>query len=650
MMQQVAASKPQIAASAAMPEDSPLALDNGQAELFREQLNLEQSKGKHSIEPVRKGGPEKPGFEVVEKQGNGKPAQESEPVDDATSESTTSEAEQNVSAKAGDAAPTEKDPKKTNDAEFASTKASSSEYSEPSEDASDSTDQQADDWLKLVYQLVLGQSANADVQIDPDASESAPTDVELEKAQAGDIDVDVVWTEDDLALLQELGLDPEVLQDMLTPQQLQEFKELLADMPQQPEEQMFAEVLLMLGQVMDAEQVKQVPVELFEAKGWEHLVKLGSENGQQAPLQELAATLPLMTDEEKTALLKVKVQDGVLSLNQLTAVVQTTLPAVEDVKNIKEQAVAATDELGKQTPSAAAVTEVSKETAKAPTPDKTLTLKELVQLPEKELDKKLTELAERLPVKQQGPEAVKDFVASLKAGIAEFKVQLQQGREPGLDLQSLVQSSLKEQGIQVSQPALQPELQRFAALLENLSVSRQDAFDPGIRGVAERQVQAETAHIHSESAKAGGSQAHSALDKAINIAKPEAAIQLAERVRMLVNLGNMSADIRLDPPDLGSMQVRVQMHGEQASVHFVVQSQQARDMLDQAVPRLREMLAEKGIELGQSFVQQEGKGQQFAQQQGEAEQDAGPDVGADTLAETELRVVNGRVGGIDYFV
>ncbi|MBN7820468.1 flagellar hook-length control protein FliK [Bowmanella sp. Y57] len=648
MMQQVAASKPQIAATAAMPEDSPLALDNGQAELFREQLTLEQSKGKHSIEPVRKGGPEKPGFEVVEKQGNGKPAQESEPVDDATSESTTSEAEQNVSAKAGDAAPTEKDPKKTDGAEFASTKASSSEYSEPSEDASDSTDQQADDWLKLVYQLVLGPSANADVQIDPDASESAPTDVELEKAQAGD--VDVVWTEDNLALLQKLGLDPEVLQDMLTPQQLQEFKELLADMPQQPEEQMFAEVLLMLGQVMDAEQVKQVPVELFDAKGWEHLVKLGSENGQQAPFQELAATLPLMTDEEKAALLKVKVQDGVLSLNQLTAVMQTTLPAVEDVKSIKEQATAATDELGKQTSSAAEVTEVSKETAKAPTSDKNLTLKELVQLPEKELDKKLTELAERLPVKQQGPEAVKDFVASLKAGIAEFKAQLQQGREPGLDLQSLVQSSLKEQGIQVSQPALQPELQRFAALLENPSVSRQDAFDPSIRGVAERQVQAETAHIHSESAKAGGSQAHSALDKAINIAKPEAAIQLAERVRMLVNLGNMSADIRLDPPDLGSMQVRVQMHGEQASVNFVVQSQQARDMLDQAVPRLREMLAEKGIELGQSFVQQEGKGQQFAQQQGEAEQDSGPDVGADALAETELRVVNGRVGGIDYFV
>ncbi|WP_408611391.1 flagellar hook-length control protein FliK [Bowmanella yangjiangensis] len=119
---------------------------------------------------------------------------------------------------------------------------------------------------------------------------------------------------------------------------------------------------------------------------------------------------------------------------------------------------------------------------------------------------------------------------------------------------------------------------------------------------------------------------------------------------MLVNLGNMSADIRLDPPDLGSMQVRVQMHGEQATVNFVVQSQQARDMLDQAVPRLREMLAEKGIELGQSFVQQEGKGQQFAQQQGEAEQDSRPDVGADALAETELRVVNGRVGGIDYFV
>ena len=99
-------------------------------------------------------------------------------------------------------------------------------------------------------------------------------------------------------------------------------------------------------------------------------------------------------------------------------------------------------------------------------------------------------------------------------------------------------------------------------------------------------------------------------DKAVNIHQPEGQQQLAEKVRWMVNARNSMAEIRLDPPELGSMQVRVNVSGDTASVNFVVQSPQARDALAQAEPRLREMLAEQGISLGESFVNQ--------QQQGEA--------------------------------
>lgn len=652
MMQQVAASHPKIAA--VLADDSSQTADAGQADIFREQLSLEQGKGQHSIEPVRKGGHEKPAPEVVDRQGKALPDAKggsTKDAADATKDKADTIGSENHPVESQDK---QSDPTMAAVSAPQSTQATDDELSrlasmstdvEAQQQSISEGEQQADDWLTLVYQLVLGQQTSQDgapVAAEEDGLKAEQVNT---KADAQGLENDQAWTEENLALLQQLGLNPDVLQEMLTPEQLSDFKAFLADMAQEPELQMFASAIVKLGEIMGGSEAPKVPAELFTAKGWEGLLRLESKNLSGGISQEQIASLAQMTDDEKVALLNTKVQDGMMSLSQLQAIVQ----ASEEPKSLKGQAVGVTDERVKQVSPAPVVTALKHESDKAPTPEKSVTLQELVQLPEKELDKKLTQLAEQLPVKQQGPEAVRDFVASLKAGMAEFKAQLQQGREPGLDLQSLVQSSLKEQGIQLPPATLQPELQRFASLLETQPLGRQEAFDPSIRGLAERQIQVETTQVQSETAKAATSTQHSALDKAINIAKPEAAVQLAERVRMLVNLGNMSADIRLDPPELGSMQVRVHMHGEQASVNFVVQSQQARDMLDQAVPRLREMLAEKGIELGQSFVQQEGKGQQFADQQNQSGMGSEAEAAAEAV-ETELRVVNGRVGGIDYFV
>mgnify|MGYP003678353089 FL=1 len=90
-------------------------------------------------------------------------------------------------------------------------------------------------------------------------------------------------------------------------------------------------------------------------------------------------------------------------------------------------------------------------------------------------------------------------------------------------------------------------------------------------------------------------------------------------------------------------------------MNFLVQSPQARDAVDNATPRLREMLAEKGIELGQSSVRQESDGQQgqgdgeLAKQgcrsNGEAE-----DIEVPEQVLAQQKIVNGALGGIDYFV
>ncbi len=103
--------------------------------------------------------------------------------------------------------------------------------------------------------------------------------------------------------------------------------------------------------------------------------------------------------------------------------------------------------------------------------------------------------------------------------------------------------------------------------------------------------------------KAGNESAN--LQQAINIARNDAAKELQQRVGMMMNLNNKEVEIRLDPPELGAMQIRIKTDAEQAQVNFVVQNQQAKEALEQSMPRLREMLAEQGIELGDSQISQQ---------------------------------------------
>ncbi|WP_233998445.1 flagellar hook-length control protein FliK [Pseudoalteromonas sp. T1lg48] len=105
-----------------------------------------------------------------------------------------------------------------------------------------------------------------------------------------------------------------------------------------------------------------------------------------------------------------------------------------------------------------------------------------------------------------------------------------------------------------------------------------------------------------------------ALLQALNITKSDAALQLHQRVNMLLNLSNQEAEIRLDPPELGSMQVRVRSEGEQAHINFVVQNQQAKEALEQSMPRLRELLAQQGLAMGEAQVEQHNQGQGHEQE------------------------------------
>jgi len=78
--------------------------------------------------------------------------------------------------------------------------------------------------------------------------------------------------------------------------------------------------------------------------------------------------------------------------------------------------------------------------------------------------------------------------------------------------------------------------------------------------------------------------------------------RLAEQVRWSVDQGLDTAEIKLHPPSLGTLDVRLVQEGDKTHVQFVSAHPIAREVLEAAVPRLREALAQDGVLLGNVSV------------------------------------------------
>ncbi|HAU03945.1 MAG TPA: hypothetical protein DCS78_03685 [Pseudoalteromonas shioyasakiensis] len=199
---------------------------------------------------------------------------------------------------------------------------------------------------------------------------------------------------------------------------------------------------------------------------------------------------------------------------------------------------------------------------------------------------------------------------------------------------------------------------RVAQLFTQLTTQANATTQPGAYEMAHQQYEQalDVQTMHTQTTAQTQTQSKSVnvdpgVMQAINIIKSDAAKMLQERVSALLNINNKEAEIRLDPPEMGSMQIRIRSDAEQAQINFVVQNQQAKEALEQSMPRLREMLAQQGIELGESSIQQgnpeqqqeqSGQGQLAGNQQAEEQQ---PEVTAQS-AETSRQQSS---SSIDYY-
>lgn len=78
--------------------------------------------------------------------------------------------------------------------------------------------------------------------------------------------------------------------------------------------------------------------------------------------------------------------------------------------------------------------------------------------------------------------------------------------------------------------------------------------------------------------------------------------EVGTRVSWMVGNEESHAHLTLTPPQLGKVEVSITVNGDQTTAQFVAATPAARELIEQSLPRLREILEQSGINLGQTDV------------------------------------------------
>ncbi|PHS19756.1 MAG: hypothetical protein COA86_03065 [Kangiella sp.] len=90
---------------------------------------------------------------------------------------------------------------------------------------------------------------------------------------------------------------------------------------------------------------------------------------------------------------------------------------------------------------------------------------------------------------------------------------------------------------------------------------------------------------------------------------------LGIRIQWMLQQALSSAQIMLDPPELGPMNVKLVQAGSEMNIVFQVQTTQGKDAIEDNLAKLKEMLLAQGINLGETEIQHKQKDQDEDKQQ-----------------------------------
>lgn len=135
--------------------------------------------------------------------------------------------------------------------------------------------------------------------------------------------------------------------------------------------------------------------------------------------------------------------------------------------------------------------------------------------------------------------------------------------------------------------------------------------------------------------------------------KPEWGAALQQRVNWLVSQNIQSARIQVDPQELGPIEIKIEVSKDnQTHVVFNSNSGVTREMLEQQLPRLREMLEQQGVDLADVDVRSDSQDQHQFDREDEGDVGQGhsnPDTENSDNSEGSVSVTSGSINIVDDF-
>ncbi len=169
-------------------------------------------------------------------------------------------------------------------------------------------------------------------------------------------------------------------------------------------------------------------------------------------------------------------------------------------------------------------------------------------------------------------------------------------------------AAASEPGTQTGDELLQ-NLSRELALARDAATSLRAAVDLRAAPGVDAAPGSASSHAATQlSALTASSVTHAAAEQAAlrsPVGAPRWSEELGSRLVMMSTRGQNEGSLSLTPEHLGPLEVRISMNQNTANVWFGAHHAETRAALADALPRLREMLAEAGLTLGQSGVSQQ---------------------------------------------
>lgn len=127
---------------------------------------------------------------------------------------------------------------------------------------------------------------------------------------------------------------------------------------------------------------------------------------------------------------------------------------------------------------------------------------------------------------------------------------------------------------------------------------------------------------------------------------------IGDKIRWMQNASVSTAELHLNPAELGSIEIKIVTEDQQARVSFITSSSVAQEMIEESLSKLKELLADHGIALDQSDISQQDN------QNASAQEDEGTDANSSAKEkqfehETTLATrspVTSRIGQVDHYV